>query len=408
MSSYGFAAEGGYGGSGDGADATDPLHITAPDLMLLDDASTKSDRPPKTASERPLGLQRLCQPLRQPHATAVYMGLDWLCRNQNPDGGWNLDGRPAQRDERVGAMEPSSDTSGTSLALLALMGVGFAENAAKSGKFGVATHRGLQWLVSDQQADGDLRGPASRKLNLSDHALATLLVCEAFHVTSDAPYRTAAQKAIGFLVANHTVAARDADERNRASRAGGIAWRMMALQSAIAAKLDVPEHARNAANSYLDSIQHDDGARYSYRIGAEPSDAATAEALLGRLYLGWGKQDPRLRQGVEHLLKHPPAVEGPLDVGLLYFVANVLHHMDHPDRGSWNRGVRELLVDAQMTEGDDRGSWPPQDDNTDAGNRLYVTAMSIGAIEVYYRHLPVYRPNDPAPKPTSESTPIPK
>jgi hypothetical protein len=51
-----------------------------------------------------------------------------------------------------------------------------------------------------------------------DHdANAAGLVCEAFHVMSDAPYRTAAQKAIGFLVAAHTVAARDADEINRAS-----------------------------------------------------------------------------------------------------------------------------------------------------------------------------------------------
>jgi len=65
---------------------------------------------------------------------------------------------------------------------------------------------------------------------------------------------------------------------------------------------------------------------------------------------------------------------------------------------AWNGRLRRLLVDSQVPEGPLAGSWEPRlpvaDRWAKAGGRLYVTAMHLLMLEVYYRHLPLYRSLD--------------
>jgi hypothetical protein len=52
----------------------------------------------------------------------------------------------------------------------------------------------------------------------------------------------------------------------------------------------------------------------------------------------------------------------------------------------------QLLPKQQVKQGKERGSWDPEGDAWgDVGGRLYVTCLSIYMLEVYYRHLPLYR-----------------
>jgi hypothetical protein len=54
--------------------------------------------------------------------------------------------------------------------------------------------------------------------------------------------------------------------------------------------------------------------------------------------------------------------------------------------------MRKILPEHQETRGKDRGSWDPRGDRWgDSGGRLYVTCLSIYTLEVYYRHLPLYK-----------------
>ena len=58
----------------------------------------------------------------------------------------------------------------------------------------------------------------------------------------------------------------------------------------------------------------------------------------------------------------------------------------------WNGVMRQLLPENQEKRGGERGSWNPNGDRWgDAGGRLYVTCLSLYTLEVYYRHLPIYR-----------------
>ena len=56
--------------------------------------------------------------------------------------------------------------------------------------------------------------------------------------------------------------------------------------------------------------------------------------------------------------------------------------------------MKKMLLDAQAKEGHEAGSWYK---GFDAGHgphkagRLYVTSLATMILEVYYRHLPIYR-----------------
>ena len=60
----------------------------------------------------------------------------------------------------------------------------------------------------------------------------------------------------------------------------------------------------------------------------------------------------------------------------------------------WNAVMRRELPARQVNEGKEKGSWDPEGDAWGQhGGRLYVTALSIFMLEVYYRHLPIYSQN---------------
>jgi hypothetical protein len=76
----------------------------------------------------------------------------------------------------------------------------------------------------------------------------------------------------------------------------------------------------------------------------------------------------------------------------------VLHNLQGSDWETWNSAVRDELVKNQAKGGGKTGgSWNPfsppgsPDENGDKGGRLYVTCLCLLTLEVYYRHLPLYR-----------------
>ena len=77
-----------------------------------------------------------------------------------------------------------------------------------------------------------------------------------------------------------------------------------------------------------------------------------------------------------------------------------MHHMGSvmPDAWEkWNVPMRDLLVknqDQGGTEGkrDQKGSWSPAGDVLEKPmGRLCYTSLCLLTLEVYYRHLPLYR-----------------
>ena len=183
----------------------------------------------------------------------------------------------------------------------------------------------------------------------------------------------------------------------------------MALHSARAGGIDVPESAFARADLFLESVQGQNGARYKYMPTDPPNrfgPAMTAVGLLCRQYLGWPRDHEPLQSGVKYLLRsehQPQWSAGRRNVYSWYYTAQVLHNMGGDDWKSWYQAVHAEIVDNRVKVGsrkspnDIHGSWhpnnPPGSDHEYAAKagRLYLTVMCILTLETPYRHLSIYQ-----------------
>jgi hypothetical protein len=170
----------------------------------------------------------------------------------------------------------------------------------------------------------------------------------------------------------------------------------MALKSGSMAYLAVPQQTFKRAGTFLDSVQTDYGAAYGYATPGE-RPATSAIGLLCRMYLGWRHDHPPLARGVDRLSAWGPSTQtsgpGRNDMYYNYYATQVLHHYGGYEWRKWNDVMRDYLVKTQAQGGHEEGSWffEGTDLGSYAGGRLYSTAMATMILEVYYRHMPLYR-----------------
>jgi len=99
----------------------------------------------------------------------------------------------------------------------------------------------------------------------------------------------------------------------------------VALQTGLMAGLTVQSSTLDGVGKFLDTATTD-GSTYAYQTRGEPTLTMTAEALLCRQYLGWMHDDPRLRGGVDLLLRNLINYDEQ-DLYYWYYATQVMHHM---------------------------------------------------------------------------------
>ncbi len=332
---------------------------------------------------------------------AVSQGLSWLSRQQKPDGHWELH----QGYPDAGQLRTS--TGATALALLTFLGAGHTH---QEGLYKDKVARGLKWLRGVQKKGGPLKGDfydldrEGDAASFYSHGQATIALCEAYALTHDADLLPAIEDGLAFIYdAQHPTTGGWKYRRRSEGDLSVFGWQIMALQSARMAGLEVPGEVLERAARFLDLVQEQGGARYRY----EPNElksfspAMTAEGLLCRQYLGWPRNHPALVSGVKYLLEPenlPDWDSGRRNIYHWYYASQVLHNLQGSEWETWNAALREELVKHQVKAGGKvGGSWNPFqpagaiDENADKGGRLYVTCLCLLTLEIYYRHLPLYR-----------------
>jgi hypothetical protein len=338
----------------------------------------------------------------EPSERAVALGLKWLALQQKQDGGWEYD--QGVKEERIAA---------TGMALLPFLAAGETHKPPKDKedrKYMKTVASGLGFLMKMCPPSGPNAGRMST--NMYAQGIGTIALCEAYGMTKDPVLRPYAQAAINFI------------QRAQGSNgswgyaAGGngdtsiVGWQVQALQAAKLSKdLVVDDRVIKKAIAFLNHAAG--GSRksmygYGDSAGAAPGTALTSVGLLCRYYLdGWGPNHPGMTDGVAGLVKNPPAGSGPMrNMYYYYYATQVVHFTGGEEWKNWNEGqkdpttgqrkggMRDWLVGAQIKKDDGAklGSWDPE-----AGwfgsscGRLGTTAMCILTLEVYYRHLPLYK-----------------
>ena len=313
---------------------------------------------------------------------AVVRGLEWLKRNQSRDGMWSLSGnysKGAPTENRAAA---------TAMALLAFQGHG---STHKFGPYQSVVARGWNALIKKQDAEGNFFFTGGHHHRLYTQAQATIALCELYGMTKDETLKAPAEKALSYCLSSQSPQGGWRYSPGGSSDTSVTGWFVMALQSGRMAGLTVPGVNLDRISAYLDTATTDAGIRYAYLPGQSDTLAMTAEGLLCRQYLGWKRTDPRLVQGLDYLVRNPISF-AEMDVYYWYYCTQAMHHMGGEHWNKWNSVMRQSVPEEQIKTGDERGSWEPtRDPHGQTGGRMYTTCLCIYMLEVYYRHLPIYK-----------------
>jgi len=313
---------------------------------------------------------------------AVARGLIWLAKQQKADGSWQFDAGAGR----------AGGAAATGLALLPFLAAGQTHKVSNDNKYNKNVEGGLKYLIKVQDPKtGAFPG------GMYAHGIATIALCEALGMSGDRSLlQSPAQRAINYIQASPGPNGGWRYAPGQAGDTSVTGWHIQALQSAkLCKELVVDKNVLANARKYLDSVSSGSSkSKYGY-VGPAGSKSMTAVGLLSRYYIdGWGPNNPGMAQGVQDLLKTPPG-SGKFDMYFLYYATQVVHFHEGPEwHKDWNPKMRDLLVDKQVPQakGADSGSWDPDEGHMGrSSGRLGTTCMCLLTLEVYYRHLPLYK-----------------
>jgi hypothetical protein len=230
------------------------------------------------------------------------------------------------------------------------------------------------------------------------HGLATIALSEAYGMTKDPSLGKAAEAAVRFIeAAQHPTTGGWRYSPGEEGDTSVVSWQVTGLKSAQMAGIEVKDATFDGARKFLTSASAGEAkGLFSYTPGATPTPTMTASGLLCTQHLGIPRDSPRMKEGVDMLMRHLPAPEQ-RSIYYWHYANQVMHNLPGSQWDEWNRKMQAALIESQVTSDGNcaDGSWDPQrpfpDPWGNAGGRLMTTSLSCLALEVYYRYLPLYR-----------------
>jgi hypothetical protein len=314
---------------------------------------------------------------------AVALGLVWLVKQQKPNGMWVFDG------------DNKADTvTATAMGLLPFLAAGQTHTSRKAdNKYKANVDAAIKYILASQKPDGTFR----TMTNMYSQAIATVAICELLGMSGDKALVPYAQRAVKYIVDGQGA---DGSWGYKAGTTGDtsiVGWQIQALQSARLCKdLVVDKRAYERTRKFLDKVAAGPNkSTYGYSSPGK-SLTLTPVGLLCRYYAdGWGPTNPGMASGVSFLLKsRTPSKAANFDIYYYYYATQIMHFFEGKEWYEvWNPAMRDLLIDRQVARSQkEAGSWEADAHlmGTHTG-RLGTTSLALLTLEVYYRHLPLYK-----------------
>jgi hypothetical protein len=301
---------------------------------------------------------------------AIDKGLAWLAKNQQPDGSF--------------AGNHGKTSAAPALAGMAFLSKGYTPGLGPYGER--INHCIDNVLRHEQKPDGYLSGPASG--NMYAHCICTLFLSEASGMVD--PVR---QKKIDDLLPRAVLIILKAQQvkKGQPVQQGGwrytpqatdsdlslTGWAIMALRSAKLNGAEIPDSAIAGAVQFVLKCRNAGGFfQYQPNGGGQPA-AMTGVAVLCLSLCGQHENEALPKAGVWLLANVAQARSGHPYYSE-YYCAQAMFQLGGSYWEKWADAMYPRILQAQAGD----GSWES------AG---YATAMSILAVTVSYRQLPVYQ-----------------
>lgn len=317
--------------------------------------------------------------------------LKWIALQQHDDGHWDFRKlRDIEGEKSTLSGGTDATAAATGFGLLPLLGNG---NTHQKGPYKDHVQRGVQWLLKTQQGSGEFKRPGTSNARMYSHGVATIAICEAYAMSGDAALKAPAQKAIDFIVkAQHKTLGGWRYNPGQSPDTSVVGWQVMAIKSAQMANLAIPAETLDGVRTWLDRVAGKGNklGQFGYTSSGDLKPTMSAEALLCHQYLDMPRHDPTLEAGARYLKSVLPRAKAESSY-YWYYATQVMFHLQGDEWKSWNQAMKPLLLNSQVKEGHEAGSWPPGDQWDRPGGRLLATSLRVLILEVYFRHLPLYK-----------------
>ena len=293
---------------------------------------------------------------------AVELALKWLAENQSKDGRWNPRILEGGRDDKVYGHDregagTNADTGITSLAVLAFLANGYSH---LEGPYQDVVKNGLEYLISHQGSDGNLAGHAKLFARMYCHSMTLLAISEAYAMTGDRRLAVAVQRGVNFSISAQDP--KDGGWRYQPGDEGDMSqfgWQVLALHSAELAGIDIPTSTQTKMVEFLNHccISPSKGIA-AYRPGHGPNTTMTAEALVCRHLLHQPVDESLRTEATDRILDDLPGGQR-VNMYYWYYGTMAMYLSGGREWEIWNQRMKSTLLDSQVVDGANRGSWKP-------------------------------------------------
>lgn len=302
---------------------------------------------------------------------AVQRGLEWLAKQQHPDGSF---GSGAYR----------SNVAVTGLAGMAFLGAG---STPGRGPYGEAVNRAVDYLLAKTQPSGFIVSPESESHGpMYGHGFALLFLAECYGMSPRAELRESIGRSVQLIV-------------NTQNKEGG--WRyyprrqdadisvticqVMALRAARNAGFHVPNETIDRTVEYVKKCQNPDGG-FCYMLPGGESAFPRSAAGVVALYSAGIYAGDEIDKGLEYLMRFRPQ-KGVAQPGGYYFYAHYYAIQAMWVAGDakwtgWYPAIRDELLARQRRD----GAWPSPDVCVE-----YGTASACIILQVPNNVLPIFQ-----------------
>lgn len=312
---------------------------------------------------------------------SIARALRFLSEEQNQTGSW-----------RAGTYGDSTAT--TSMAVMAFMAAGHVPG---EGPYGLQINRGIRWVIQQQQANGMLIGKGRSHGPMYSHGISALMLAEAVGMMDDEQLgkdvRRALERAIKVILQaqNH---------RKEPAHRGGwryyttstdsdlsvSGWQLLALRAAKDAGCDVPAENIDEAIAYIRRLSTPGNGGFGYQTGHGSNTTRAGTGIVALEVCGDHHSDEALG-AAEQILRRP------LHRGDSYFYYGAYYctvGMFKVGGEYWTR-IKPILYETILAQQRADGSWQARTGSERKAGATYATSLSVLALAVEYRFLPIYQ-----------------